>query len=198
LSHLGSVFQAHRRRSLGNSLRSRKALGLLAALVVGFAGPNAIAGSDSDSAGTAIASMDPQQRVEGLIRAWFAALADPAIDSNQLGVFLADASFEYRSADEDPRGRDAFLASISTLRTRHANTEYQLGSTQIEPVEPDLYRARFEFSTRALDEAGIAHVARREHIWTVRSGSNQTPKILRIEDQPLLVYPGTGSQIVCY
>jgi hypothetical protein len=152
----------------------------------------------TDSAGYAIASTDPELMVEALIRDWFAALADPANDSSRLEGFLAKTSFEYFSPDETLRGRDAFLASLSTLRALHATTEYRLGSIQIEAVEPRLYRARFEFNTRALDEAGIAHVARREHIWMVRSGLNEAPKILRIEDQPLLVYPGTGSQIICY
>ena len=199
---VGCVFQifwpASRPRSIGNSLRSRRALGLLAALVIGFAGSGALANAGSDSPRSEITSMDPQQRVEALIRSWFAALANPAIDSNQLENFLAKTPFEYRSIDQVFRDRDAFLASISNLRALHPHTEYQLGPIQIEFGEPDLYQARFEFSTRALDETGIAHVARREQVWTIRSRTNETPTILRIEDQPLLVYPGTGAQIVCY
>ena len=189
---------ARRPRSIGSSLRSRRALALLAAMVVGFTSSDALANAGTDTAESAITSMDPQQRVEALIRDWFAALADPAIDSNQLGIFLVEASFEYLSTDETRRGRNAFLASTSAHRALHANTEYRLNLIQIESAEPDLYRARFELSTSSLDEVGIAHVARREHTWMVQSRANQTPKILRIEDQPLLVYPGTGPQIVCY
>jgi hypothetical protein len=41
-------------------------------------------------------------------------------------------------------------------------------------------------------------VARREHSWIIRSGSDAQALILRIEERPLLFFPGTGPQIVCY
>jgi hypothetical protein len=142
--------------------------------------------------------MDSEQRVETLIRDWFASLENPAIDSNQLSIDLFETSFEFQSIDEGVRNRSEFLASISDLRASRPHTEYQLDSIKIESVEPDLYRARFQFNRRSLDEAGIPHVARREHIWMVRSESNATPVILQIDERPLLFFPGTGPQVVCY
>jgi hypothetical protein len=167
-------------------------------LILGFVGSDARADTSSDPADYAIHSIDSKQRVETLVHDWFASLANPAIDSNQLSLFLSETSFEFRSIDEIVRGRSEFLASISNLRASRPHTEYQLDSIRIESVKPDLYRARFQFNRRALDEAGIPHVARREHIWMVRSESNAAPVILQIEERPLLFFPGTGPQIVCY
>jgi hypothetical protein len=167
-------------------------------LVVGFVGSHARADTSLDPADHAIHSIDSNQRVETLIRDWFASLANPAIDSKQLSGFLSETLFEFRSVDQGVRGRSEFLASISKFRASRPHTEYELDSIKIESVKPGLYRARFEFSTRALDEEGITHVARREHVWMVRSRSNETPKVLRIDERPLLAFSGTGPQIVCY
>jgi hypothetical protein len=161
-------------------------------------GSAAAANTNSDSADHAIQSIDSEQRVEALIRDWFASLANPAIDPNQSSLFLFETSFEFQSIDEGVRNRSEFLASISNFRESSPQTEYQLDSIKIESVEPDLYRARFQFNRRSLDEAGIPHVARREHIWMVRSESNATPVILQIDERPLLFFPGTGPQVVCY
>jgi len=187
-----------RPRSNRKRSRSRSAHLLLALLVVGFVGSHARADTGFDPANIAIHAIDSEQRIETLIRDWFASLANPAIDASHLSVFLDKTSFEFRSIDETVRGRSEFLASISAVRESRPHTEYQLDSITIESVEPDLYRARFQFNRHVLDEAGIPHVARRKHIWTVRSESNAAPVILQIEERPSLFFPGTGPQVVCY
>ena len=187
-----------RPRSIRKSSRSRSAPLILAILVVGFLGSYARANTTSGSAADAIQSIDSEQRVEALIRDWFASFANPTIDWNQSSRFLSEMSFEFRSIDGTVRSRSEFLASISNLHTSRVHTEYELDSIKIESVEPDLYRARFQFNRRSVDEAGIPHVARREHIWIVRSESNATPVVLQIEERPLLFFPGTGPQVVCY
>ncbi len=198
LCSIAQVTQNTRRHSIRKPSRSRSAPLFFAILVVGSVGSAAAANTNSDSADHAIQSIDSEQRVEALIRDWFASLANPAIDPNQSSLFLFETSFEFQSIDEGVRNRSEFLASISNFRESSPQTEYQLDSIKIESVEPDLYRARFQFNRRSLDEAGIPHVARREHIWMVRSESNATPVILQIDERPLLFFPGTGPQVVCY
>ena len=187
-----------RPRSIRKRSRSRSTQLLLALLILGFVGSDARADTSSDPADYAIHSIGSKQRVETLVHDWFASLANPAIDSNQLSLFLSETSFEFRSIDEAVRDRSEYLASLSNLRASRPHTQYQLDSIRIESVKPDLYRARFLFNRRVLDEAGIPHVARREHIWMVRSESNAAPVILQIEERPLLFFPGTGPQVVCY
>jgi hypothetical protein len=184
--------------SIRKSFRSRSAQPFLALLVASFVGLEARADASSGLADYAMESIDSKQRVESLIRDWFASLENPAIDSKQSSSFLSETSFEFRSKDEAVQSRAEYLASISDLRASRPHTEYQLDSIEIESVEPDLYRARFQFNRRFLDEAGIPHVARREHIWMIRSESNAAPVILQIEERPLLFFPGTGPQVVCY
>ena len=187
-----------RPRSIRERSRSRSPHLFLALLVLGFVGSDVRAHTSPGSADDAVQSIDPKQRVETLIRDWFASLANPAIDPNQSSPFLFETSFEFQSIEEGVRNRSEFLASVSDLRASRPRTEYQLDSIKIESVEPDLYRARFQFNRRFLDEAGIPHVARREHIWMLRSESNAEPVILQIEERPLLFFPGTGPQVVCY
>jgi hypothetical protein len=170
----------------------------LAILVIGFVGSDAPANTSSGSADYAIQSIDSEQRVEALIRDWFASLANPAVDLNQSSLFLSETPFEFRSIDGAVHSRNEFLASISNLHTSRVHTEYELDLIKIESVEPDLYRARFQFSRHSLDEAGIPHVARREHIWMVRVESNAAPVVLQVEELPVLIFPGTGPQVICY
>jgi hypothetical protein len=68
----------------------------------------------------------------------------------------------------------------------------------VVPVAGDVHRARFEFDRRAIDTSGAPHIARREHTWLVRRTKNDPPVILQIDERPLLAFPGTGPQIVCY
>ncbi len=187
-----------RPRSIRKNSRSRSAHLLLALLVVGFVGSHARADTGFDPADFAIHSIDSEQRIETLIRDWFASLANPAVDLNQSSLFLSETPFEFRSIDGAVHSRNEFLASISNLHTSRVHTEYELDSINIESVEPDLYRARFQFNRHSLDEAGIPHIARREHIWMVRVESNAAPVVLQVEELPLLIFPGTGPQVICY
>ncbi|MBW1884306.1 MAG: hypothetical protein JRJ58_12300 [Deltaproteobacteria bacterium] len=49
-----------------------------------------------------------------------------------------------------------------------------------------------------MDDEGLPHIARREHVWLVRNVPGAAPVVLRIDERPLLAFPGTGPQIVCY
>ena len=87
---------------------------------------------------------------------------------------------------------------FAKLDASDAGVEYRVGPIRIDAAGEDLYEARFEFDRLATDDAGIPHVARREQTWLVRDLSDGTAEILRVDEQKLLAYPGTGPQIVCY
>ena len=87
---------------------------------------------------------------------------------------------------------------FAQLDATDPEVEYLVGPIRVDSAGEHLYEARFEFDRIASDEAGIPHIARREQTWLVRDLSDGTAEILRVDEQKLLAYPGTGPQIVCY
>ncbi len=84
------------------------------------------------------------------------------------------------------------------LHASHHEVSYQIDPIDVDPVGEGLHRVRFEFGREFLDDAGIPHIARREHTWLVRDVSGRGPAILRIDEGPLVAFPGMGPQIICY
>ena len=93
---------------------------------------------------------------------------------------------------------DDFSDWLLALRSPHPVVEYRLDKLRIDSYEDDLVRVRFEFERHAIDAAGLPHLTRREQTWLVRNPSGEVPVVLRIDEQRLLAFPGTGPQIVCY
>ena len=114
-------------------------------------------------------------------------------------VFPAGFGRRVASALSPAEERVASLirAWLADLRSSDPRVEFRIDELRITPLEPGLYRARFELDRRAFDPDGTPHVARWEHTWLVRSGSRDAPAILRIQQRPALSFPGTGPQIVC-
>jgi hypothetical protein len=139
-----------------------------------------------------------EERIEILIHNWFSVLEDPTVETETLTGLLAEAPFELNLDGETLRDRGALLAWLSNLHATYPRIEYRLDTIRIRAEGRGRYRAHFEFDRHALDDAGFPHVARREHTWIVQSDANATPVILRMEERPLLFFPGTGPQIVCY
>jgi hypothetical protein len=177
---------------------SKRTLAILAVFSAGIVNCGALTNPSAGEAPAASTADGSAQRIKTLIYSWFVLLEDPTIDSNALAGLLAEPHFELLSADQTLRSPSELRAWVSRLRTTDPHVEYQIDSIHIESVRQDLYRARFEFDRRIVDDAGLAHVARREHTWTVRAISNATPILLEIQERPLLPYPGTGPEIVCY
>jgi len=169
---------------------------MLMALCAGVGIGEARASADTTALETA--SSDFEARVEALVHSWFAVLEDSAVEANTLSSLLAEPPFELVLNGAVLHDRPALRAWVSELRATYPRIEYQLDPIRVQAEAQDLYRVHFEFNRRALDDAGLSHVARREHTWIVRSESNAKPVILRIEEQPLLFYSGTGPQVVCY
>jgi hypothetical protein len=170
----------------------------LIALSTGISDGEARASAGSDPAMLEAASGNVEERIEAMIHRWFAVLEDPNVEAKTLNDLLAEAPFELILDGEVLRDRGELLAWVSNLRATYSQIEHRLDPIRIQPERRDRYRVRFEFDRHALDEAGLPHVARREHIWIVRSDASATPVILRMEERPLLFFPGSGPQIVCY
>ena len=184
-----------------NPAMASRLIRLLAALValsVGVVDAEARASSGPDPAAFDAAPNELEERIKTLIHSWFAVLEDPSAEKETLSGLLAETSFELLLDGEVLRDRDTLLAWASNLRTTYPQIEYRLDPIRIQAEGRDRYRARFEFDRHALDEAGLPHVARREHTWIVQSDANATPVILKMEERPLLFFPGTGPQVVCY
>jgi len=160
------------------------------------------------SAARSLEAPDPQSpravparvelQIEALIQHWFAVLEDPTAEPKALLDLLADASFALELDGEAIRDRDALLAWASKFRAKHSQVKFSIDPIRVTAEGRDLYRARFEFDRHAVDPAGLPHVARREQSWLVRSRSDEEALALAIEERPLMFFPGTGPQIVCY
>jgi hypothetical protein len=151
-----------------------------------------------DSVPLAPARSGAELRTAAMVRNWFTSLEVGAFEPRSVDDFLADPSFEFSGAGESVLSRGEFRARLSNLRSTYVQIEHRIDEIRVEPVGEDLYQARFEFERRALDEAGTPHVARREHTWLVRNQPGHAPAILRIDERPMLPFPGTGPRIVCY
>jgi len=143
------------------------------------------------------ASAPAEQRIVSLVHGWFAALEGGTLESHALDDFMAEPSFELSLIGGDVESLTELEAWRAKLSSTHLELGYQIGSVDVEPVGEDLHRARFEFERRAVDDEGLPHIARREHVWLVRNVPGEAPVVLRIDERPLLAFPGTGPQIVC-
>ncbi len=168
------------------------------ALGAGAAGGELRATADPDPAAFATLPSELEDRIESLIEGWFSILENAAVEATTLNGLLAEPPFELVLDGETLLDPASLLAWVSRLRASYPQIEYRLDSIRIEAQGSDLYRASFEFDRHALDAAGLSHVGRREQSWIIRSGSDAKALILRIEERPLLFFPGTGPQIVCY
>ena len=178
--------------------RLARSLATLVALSAAAVDAEARASGQADPATFEAMPRDIEERIVSLVRRWFAALEDPTTDPEKLNGLLAEEPFELILDGGALRDRDELFAWVSKLRATYPRIEYRLDPIRIHPEGRDRYRIRFEFDRNAIDEAGQPHVARREHSWIVRGDANATPVILSIEERPLLFFPGTGPQIVCY
>jgi hypothetical protein len=154
--------------------------------------------ADPDSKTLESTELDFEKPIEALIHRWFAVLEDPAADAATLSSMVDEAPFDLLLGGEALRDPNALLAWVFELRAAYPHIEYQIDPIQITPEGQDRFRVRFEFNRNALDPSGFPHVARREHTWIVYSHASELPLIQQIEERPLLFFPGTGPQIICY
>jgi len=168
-------------------------LALLGSLLLGCA-TNSSASLDS----TIPTGGDAEQRIASLVHDWFAVLEEERAEPRSLDRFMAEPSFELMLIGGRVKSLAELDAWLAHLHSTHYDLAYEIGSVDVESVAHDLHRVGFEFERRAVDGLGARHVARREHAWLVRVVAGRAPVIVRIDEQPLLAFSGTGPQIVCY
>ena len=179
------------------ALRSHSLLVVLACLTVGLPGAD-LRASAQPLPVLDVTAVDAEARIDSLIHSWFALLADPESDANRLGQFVAEPPFALVLDGVSIHDRTALIAWLSALRASYPTLEYRIDPIRTHEESRGVYRAVFEFDRRAVDEAGLFHVARRKHSWLVRVDPIGQPLILEIEERPLLFSSETGPKIVCY
>jgi len=137
-------------------------------------------------------------RIEALVRRWFAEIDDPSVEAEALGELLAEPPFELVLDGTALHDRRALLARVATFRATYPEVDHRIDPIRIQAEAPSRFRVHFEFDRHAVDEAGLPHVARREHTWIVLLGPDARPVISKMTERPLLFFPGSGPQIVCY
>ena len=137
-------------------------------------------------------------QLEWKVEQWFAQLAalppelgteDRLLDGTSLAFDLAEGG------DPAPGGLRAWLLA---LRSPHRHVEFQLHEMSLLEVDPQTRRLRFELERRAVGEDGLPHVARSLQTWLIHERTGSADVVFRVESVPLLAFPGTGPQIVCY
>ena len=187
----------------GSGAEARRAgrwrwLAALAILSPGFSSCVATARVSTDPIARAAGESGSEPRIVSAVQDWFALLESQPPAAFSPSDLLPEASFELTLADGKVRSRSGLRAWLFDLRTGHRQVEYRIGAIRVDSAGEGLYEAHFEFDRQAVDEAGAPHIARREHAWLVQAIPRDAPRILRIDERPLLPFPGTGPQIVCY
>jgi hypothetical protein len=133
-----------------------------------------------------------------LIESWFSLLEKQPPDSSAMDHFAGASPLAFPLYDGVDPGAGEFTAWIADLRTHHRNVEYRLSEIRTEVAGDGLYRAQFEVDRRSVDGDEMPHVARRRYTWLIREQGYLEPAVVRIEEERVLHFPGTGPQIVCY
>jgi hypothetical protein len=144
------------------------------------------------------AKATPETQIPSLVHDWFGLLETRAPEPSDLERFLAEPPFELTGADGRVLGIPELRERSSELHSTYVQIEHRIDEIRVEPAGDDLYRARFEVERYAVDAEGTPHLARKQASWLVRADAHAPPVILRIDERPILAFPGTGPQVVCY
>jgi hypothetical protein len=164
---------------------------VLAALWIGPLGCGPVGGAEAEPPA-------PEHHVASMIRAWFSSLEGQSPESVALERFLVESPLGFRLGVGGGLGANGLGTWVSDLRSPYPQVEYRIGAIRIDDSADGSYRARFEVDRRAVDSDGVPHVARSAHRWVVAGFQGAVPTVTRIDHEPLLSFPGTGPQVVCY
>jgi ketosteroid isomerase-like protein len=150
----------------------------------------------AEAPAVAIASTT-EAAIEAQIRDWLARLAASPADARALAMFSREPSFEVSLPEgnaDSPKELETWLAE---LRSADSHVEFLLDSIRIVPEGEGSVRAHFEVERRSRGALGALHIVRWHQTWWLRTSADGTPSVLRIEQHPVLPFPGTGPRIVC-
>jgi hypothetical protein len=138
--------------------------------------------------------------MESQIERWFSVLAESPPDLAGEARPRGQSALEFALVEEE--GEDAAPADLRAwlldLRSPHPRVQFELHHMSATRVGDRLHRFRFEVERKAVDAEGLPHVARSQQTWLIHERVASPPAVLRAESVPLLSFPGTGPQIVCY
>jgi hypothetical protein len=177
------------RRAFGRSLR------LLCSAVILTTSQSLMLGTQEAHA----EALEPAaQRIVSLVEGWFASLPEVPTGSDDLDAFVVTSPFDVSLLEGDLRDPGDFRAWVEELRSPHPRVAYELRDLRVDLVENGFGRARFEVGRRATNDEGDLHLSRRRLTWRFRDRGNGPLVLVGFEEERLILFPGTGPQIVCY
>ncbi len=169
------------------------------ALLVSLLPSCAVTSTASLEPAATVAVLDGAElRISALVNEWFAVLEADTGEPHDLDALVSEQPFEFSFVGTTVRSLGELAAWRVEQHSSDFRVEYEIDSIRIESTEKDVRRAHFEIERRISMSGEIPRIARREHTWLIRDVVGTAPAILRIHERPLLAFPGTGPQVVCY
>jgi hypothetical protein len=145
---------------------------------------------------------DPTDVLATALSEWFTSLArnDPR-DGMQPRAGNASLSFDLAGEGQVAAAEVAaqeFGAWLERLRPAHARVEYRIAELAVGEGVGGRHRVRFALERRSVDEVGLDHIALSDETWQILVLPDGSAVVDSIATRPLLAFPGTGPQIVCY
>ena len=141
----------------------------------------------------------PDLRITHSLEQWFTSLARRSLATQP----AAEASLDFALLPTSRIAPDEWSRWLADMRPSHPQAQYRIAELRISPAEPpspksDEYETRFALERDTVDDAGVAHIARWQQHWRIRLPAAGPPIVLSIHEEPRLIFPGTGPQIVCF
>jgi hypothetical protein len=133
-----------------------------------------------------------------LLRQWFSALEARRAAEPDFDAFLREAPLVLSRTDTRHPGPGGITDWLSELRSSLPEVAYGIDEIRVDPAGENLVRAKLTLDRRGVDAAGQQHVARLRQTWLILEHPGSAPVVVRIDEERLLAFPGTGPQIVCY
>jgi hypothetical protein len=144
-------------------------------------------------------NLEPREdRIVSLVEAWFTSLPEVAAGADDLEAFVVASPFEVSLVEGDLADIGEFRAWVTELRGAHPQVEYQIRDIRVGLLENGSRHARFEVDRRGVDDEGAMHLTRRRMTWHLRDPGSGPLVLEGVEEERLILFPGTGPQIVCF
>jgi len=141
----------------------------------------------------------PDLKITHSLEQWFTALARQPLGTQP----TTSASLDFALLPTSPLAPDDLPRWLADIRPNHPQAQYRLAALNISPADQPTpgstdYDTRFALERDTVDEAGLSHIARWQQHWRIRLPAEGPPIVVSIHEEPLLIFPGTGPQIVCF
>ena len=155
-------------------------------------GPPAIANQEiSDPAAS-------NEHLESAIRSWFSLIEESAPGTGSFDRAPSELPLRFALNEVESLALTEYREFVSRLRSPFPIVEFEINKLRSNPLEENSTRVRFEIERKAVDKDGFPHVMRSAQTWIIRDKTETSPVVVRIEEDLLIPFPGTGPQIICY